>query len=355
MSAEAQTPAVDKYKYSAQLGDLQVTVTAAGPVSPAFDERYGLRPRTGYHIVVVNLRFRNVALFPSCSYFDVWLRVNLGYEYQRSTAGHLKWPQADGLLATEESEGSYAFEVKDGTKPVAVKLVRNTLGEDFCRMMQHRAGSVSGPGIVSLPLEGLSSPTRQEQEPARPVTRPKKESLPGRNVVQAERKESAEPAAGSAGTAGGESQAPAAAPEESGKPTVPLAEAGPPIAAQGPISAAGPQPKPELRIFVTDRKSWEASGAFGQNSGTGAGGQRWDMRSPKAEILKAFRERCPDVLVTMQRERAAYIVILDHSEWRSPSYKVTVFRPSGDVIYSGGAELLRNVVKNACYAVTAPK
>ncbi len=108
----------------------------------------------------------------------------------------------------------------------------------------------------------------------------------------------------------------------------------------------------KLRILLTDRKSWEASGGFAQDSTTGT---HANTRPPKPEILKAFTGRCPAVVVTMLREKADYVVLFDHETWHSPPYKVAVFSREGDAIYSGATQLLGNAVKDACSALPSHK
>ena len=218
-------------------------------------------------------------------------------------------------------------------------------------MMQHCAGMVSGPETVSRHLEGLPSRSGQKQERAQPATRPKKDSVPGRNVTQAERKEPPERDAESGATARGESHPLTTAPKESTKSAVPPVESPRPIPPEVPTGVAESKPRPAVRIFLTDPKSWEAARDFGQQSGPSAGADRPVVHPPKTEFVKAFRERCPEVVVTMQPDAADYIVTLDHSTWHSPPNRVVVLDREGHVIYSGGTQLLRNAVKDACEAL----
>lgn len=266
----------------------------------------------------------------------------------------------DGTVDESLQSPRYKIQRKRSFRPAGRKRVRRVVL--LCLvgfaalgylMVQHRAGTVSGPGIASTPMEGLPSRSRQEQERARPATRPKKESLPGRNVTQAERKEPRERDAESGATARGESHPLATPPEESTKPPVPPAGSPPPIPPKGPTSAAESQPGQSLWIFLTDPKSREAAGGFGQESGAAAGAHRSVVHPPKTEFVKAFREHCPTVVVTMQPDKADYLVTLDHSTWHSPPYRVVVLSREGHVIYSGGTQLLRNAVKDACEALAA--
>ncbi len=126
--------------------------------------------------------------------------------------------------------------------------------------------------------------------------------------------------------------------------------------------AAMPQPSPgettpqqpqTRRVLLTDSKSWEMSGGFAWRSDAGARTEQGQVPAPKPEFVKALRERCPAVIVTTLRERADYIMLLDHSGWHSPPYRVVVLSQTGDVIHSGGTQLLGNAVKDACDAITA--
>jgi len=119
-----------------------------------------------------------------------------------------------------------------------------------------------------------------------------------------------------------------------------------------PLAAEGTSQKP--RIFVTDSKSWSTSGGgFGTSDfifGTGSGG----ARPQTAEIIKTFHDRCPEMTITINREKADYVVLLEHEGGKSivqKDNKVVVFKPNGDAIYSGSTVTLGNAVKDACGAI----
>src|SRR5216110_3393644 len=66
------------------------------------------------------------------------------------------------------------------------------------------------------------------------------------------------------------------------------------------------------RVFITDSQSWEMSAASGGSNGTFAGHASGGARPQTAEIIKTFGERCPDVTVNNIRQKADYIVVLEH-------------------------------------------
>jgi hypothetical protein len=86
-------------------------------------------------------------------------------------------------------------------------------------------------------------------------------------------------------------------------------------------------PAEKARIYVTDSHSWEVGNSGGGVDGTfgtaGSGG----ARPQTAEIIKTFGERCPDVLVNNIRQKADYIVVLDHEggkSWMAHRNKIAV-------------------------------
>jgi hypothetical protein len=152
----AHQPAAQKQTHSALLGDVRATVTQAREASGEELTRYKLHPRAGYHAVLVFVTFKNIGNYPSCTELHEWLRVKQGYEYPRAFAwSALKVPNPHNLPATEESSGPFGFEIKDGTQPATLKLIRNTLGETMCVEMQHRGKGISGPETALLSLQGL--------------------------------------------------------------------------------------------------------------------------------------------------------------------------------------------------------
>ena len=121
-------------------------------------------------------------------------------------------------------------------------------------------------------------------------------------------------------------------------------------------AAAAPKPYDpaadnQLLIYVSDSDSWSMSGAFGGGGGVVAGVSRGGASPQTAEIIKTFRERCPDLEVTMEKEKADYFVILDHEGGKNllrSDNKVVVFDSTGTSAYSGSTRSLGNAVKDAC-------
>ncbi len=113
------------------------------------------------------------------------------------------------------------------------------------------------------------------------------------------------------------------------------------------------QQKP--RVFITDSQSWEvgasAGGADGAFGGSGGGG----ARPQTAEIVKTFGERCPNVTVNNKREKADYVIVLDHEGGKGGVFrdnKIAIFNPDGDSIFSRSTRSLGNAVKDGCAAIT---
>ncbi len=110
-----------------------------------------------------------------------------------------------------------------------------------------------------------------------------------------------------------------------------------------------------IRIFVTDSHSWEVSGGVVGIDGTVGGGTSGGARPQTAEIMKTFAERCPSCTVTIKKENADYIVLLDHEGGKAVflrDNKIAVFNnKSGDMIYSGSTRSLGNAITDACGAI----
>jgi hypothetical protein len=108
------------------------------------------------------------------------------------------------------------------------------------------------------------------------------------------------------------------------------------------------------RVFITDSKSWETSGSAGGADGTFAAHSRGGARPQTAEIIKTFGERCPQVIVNNNPEKANYVVLLDHEGGKGAllhDNKVAVFNSNGDAIVSHSTRSLGNAVKDACEAI----
>lgn len=112
------------------------------------------------------------------------------------------------------------------------------------------------------------------------------------------------------------------------------------------------QDKP--RVFITDSKSWEMSGAGGGSSEGFGGASSGGARPQTAEIIKTFGERCPDVLINSKQEKADYVVLLDHEGGKGifrKDNKVAVFNRDGDSIVSHSTVSLGGSVDDACKAI----
>ena len=121
-------------------------------------------------------------------------------------------------------------------------------------------------------------------------------------------------------------------------------------------AAANPKPYDptadnQLLIYVSDSDSWSMTGGFAGGGSGAAGVSTGGARPQTAEIIKTFRERCPDLEATMEKEKADYFVILDHEGgkgWIRNDNKVVVFDSTGISVYSGSTRSLGNAVKDAC-------
>ncbi len=108
------------------------------------------------------------------------------------------------------------------------------------------------------------------------------------------------------------------------------------------------------RVFITDSQSWEISGGGGGTAGTWGSSVKGGARPQTAEVIKTFGEKCKDVVINNQREKADYIVLLDHEGgkgWARKDNKVAVFNSDGDSIVSHSTRSLGGSVEDACKAI----
>lgn len=72
------------------------------------------------------------------------------------------------------------------------------------------------------------------------------------------------------------------------------------------------------------------------------------------EIIKTFGERCPEVIVSNDRDKASYVVLFDRESFKGllrKRDKIALFRRNGDVLYSNSVRSVGNAVKDACEAI----
>jgi hypothetical protein len=114
----------------------------------------------------------------------------------------------------------------------------------------------------------------------------------------------------------------------------------------------------KTRVLVTDSQSWETrgGGSVGGNK-NGWGGSSWiagGARPQTVEIIKTLNQRCPEVTVTSNLQKADFVITLDHEGGKgllSHRNKIAVFNKDGDDIFSNSTVELGSSVKDACQAI----
>lgn len=114
----------------------------------------------------------------------------------------------------------------------------------------------------------------------------------------------------------------------------------------------------KTRVYITDSDSWELTGGFGGGVSDGAGGVGGRIaggaRPQTVEVMKTFRERCPEVTITMDKSKAQFVILFDREGGKdlvSRDNKIAVFKDDGDLVYSGSTRILGNAVADACRAI----
>jgi hypothetical protein len=107
-------------------------------------------------------------------------------------------------------------------------------------------------------------------------------------------------------------------------------------------------------VFITDSQSWQMTGNSGGTSDAHGSHFGGGARPQTAEIIKTFGQRCSQVVINNQREKADYVVVLDHEGGKSilaHDNKIAVFNSDGDAIISHSTRTLGDSVKDACEAI----
>ncbi|MGB7024044.1 MAG: hypothetical protein WBD73_09620 [Candidatus Acidiferrales bacterium] len=119
--------------------------------------------------------------------------------------------------------------------------------------------------------------------------------------------------------------------------------------------AANEIPSGKTRVYVSDSQSWLMAGGFGASNGTAAGAMTGGSSPQTVELIKTFGQRCPQAIVTSDREKANYVVLFDRDSFKGALArrdKIAIFRRNGDVLFSNSVRSVGNAVKDACEAIT---
>jgi hypothetical protein len=129
----------------------------------------------------------------------------------------------------------------------------------------------------------------------------------------------------------------------------------------GFISAQKQDNRP--RVFIEETESWEVESdpIFGsvdkKGRGTISGGGTKGGAKPRtAETMKRFSQQCQEVVVTINKEKADFVVLLEHEGGKdlfNKDNKLAVFNRDGDMIASGSFSRPRKAVETACSAIGA--
>jgi hypothetical protein len=119
----------------------------------------------------------------------------------------------------------------------------------------------------------------------------------------------------------------------------------------GTASSAAEKP----RVFITESRAPNLSG-------TSTGGVKGTLAfvggtsSYNLKVIQTFSQSCPGAVVTSDREKAQFVMRLDHEDINPtsvfvPPNRVAVFNRNKDLIYSGTTRRLGSAVKGACAAI----
>jgi hypothetical protein len=115
------------------------------------------------------------------------------------------------------------------------------------------------------------------------------------------------------------------------------------------------------RVYIEQSDSWEVESDSPVVSTTKKGGTVVSGGSSKggakprtAEIMKRFDEQCKETIVTINKDKADFIVMLEHEGGKSvfnKDNKLAIFNKDGDLISSGSFSRTQKAVDIACNAI----
>jgi hypothetical protein len=116
------------------------------------------------------------------------------------------------------------------------------------------------------------------------------------------------------------------------------------------------------RVFIEETSSWEVKGDPVYSSTdkkgrvyVGGGGSQGGAVPRTAETMKRFAEQCTSVIVTRYKDKADFVVLLEHEGGRdlfNKDNKLAVFNAEGDMITSGSFSRPKKAVEIACKAIS---
>src|SRR5713101_5841406 len=128
----AQPPQTGTAAKGVQVGQLFVTPLAVGTAVPSPAWGLSKPPKKGYHFVVVNVRVQNTTLYPNCTEWNTNVMTDGGHKYGNQIFRAPDPPEVEHLPFRAQSEGTYAFQVRDGESPVGLSLERLYEVERLC-------------------------------------------------------------------------------------------------------------------------------------------------------------------------------------------------------------------------------
>jgi hypothetical protein len=124
------------------------------------------------------------------------------------------------------------------------------------------------------------------------------------------------------------------------------------VASSGPPQS--PRDSDKIRVYITDSNSWAASGGFATSRGSGGGSFSAGSKPQTVELIKTFGERCPSVVVTMEKTKADFVVLFDRESAKGIARKrdkIAVFKKDGDVLYSESVRSVGTAVQDSCASI----
>jgi len=118
------------------------------------------------------------------------------------------------------------------------------------------------------------------------------------------------------------------------------------------VSMAQQPEKEKTRVYVADSRTWQVTTTSGTPEAPSSSVVVEHAGPQTAEIIRTLGEQCPNLIVTSQRDKSDFVLLVEgKSAFLHRVNEVVVFNRSGDAIYSHAAASLANSVRDACAAI----
>ena len=132
------------------------------------------------------------------------------------------------------------------------------------------------------------------------------------------------------------------------------------ILAVSSMAAFAQEAKQTVRVYVTDRDSWQETGSLTAVNGVASGKYQGGVRRTNPEQVKSLSKSCPAITLTAAPEKADFTVVWDsktyqETPWGGHTNEFFVYNAAKDLVGSGGTDRISSASKQICKIIVDGK